>query len=58
MKGVKGLGEVYGWFHIIELLAGHDVTKFEQVLTRPAHEVFMHLVYAEDKRLDELRRKL
>jgi len=41
--------------HIVELLAGHKVTEFPLVYDRPVYEVFMHLVYMEDKAIEERR---
>ncbi len=49
---------MYGWFHIIELLANHDVTKFKEVLECPAYEVFMHLCYAEDKAIEDRKKAM
>ena len=40
--------EAWGWFHIIESLAGRDITKFDQVLSRKCYEVFTHLTYMKD----------
>jgi hypothetical protein len=42
-----GLGR-WGWFHIIESLAGRDITKFDMVLDRRCYEVFTHLTYMMD----------
>jgi len=39
---------VYGWFHIIEVLADRDVTKFDAVTERGVMEVFTHLTYLAD----------
>jgi len=44
--------------HIIEVLAGHDITKFDAVLKRPAYEAFVHMTYAEDKALEERTNKV
>jgi len=40
--------DVYGWFHIIEVLADRDITKFDAVTDRRAYEVFTHLTYLAD----------
>ena len=39
---------MYGWFHIIEVLADRDVTKFDMVTERGVMEVFTHLTYLAD----------
>ena len=39
---------MYGWFHIIEVLADRDVTKFDAVTERGVMEVFTHLTYLAD----------
>ena len=39
---------MYGWFHIIEVLADKDITKFDAVTSRRAYEVFTHLTYLAD----------
>ena len=39
---------MYGWFHIIEVLAERDITRFDMVTERRVYEVFTHLTYLAD----------
>lgn len=41
--------------HIVESLAGRDITKFDQVLDRSVQEVFTHLSYMRDYTQEEKR---
>lgn len=44
--------------HIIEILANYDITKFDEVLSRPAYEAFVHMTYAEDKAAEDRSKQL
>ena len=38
------------------MLSNYDVTKIEEVYRRPLYEVFFHLLYMEDKAVDDRKK--
>lgn len=38
------------------MLSNYDVTKIEEVYRRPIYEVFFHLLYMEDKAVDDRKK--
>jgi len=45
----------YGWLHVLEILSGNDVTKFDQVLDRNIYEIYTHMSYLRDYNAVKLR---
>lgn len=39
----------YGWWHIIQVLAGYDITKIDSILDTNTYVVFNHLTYNKDR---------
>jgi len=45
----------WGWYHVLESVAGNDVTKHESVLDMPAASIFTHLSYMRDFQSEQAR---